>query len=134
MKKEQIVSELVFKAVRSGGPGGQHANKVSSKVQLGFQIQTSEGLSDFEKNRLHNKLSHHITKEGWLQLSSETSRSQHKNKELVTQRFFKLLEKALRLQKKRKATKPSKTSIEKRLNSKKKLSDKKASRKRPNID
>lgn len=133
MDKEKIITELEFKAVRSGGPGGQHANKVASKVQLSFRPELSEGLSDFEKNLLTNKLSNHISNEGWLQLSSESTRSQHKNKELVVKRFFKLLEKALQPPKKRKATKPSKSSIEKRLISKKKHSDKKQNRRNPEL-
>lgn len=133
MDKEKIITELEFKAVRSGGPGGQHANKVASKVQLSFRPELSEGLSDFEKNLLTNKLSNHISNEGWLQLSSESTRSQHKNKELVVKRFFKLLEKALQPPKKRKATKPSKSSIEKRLKSKKKHSDKKQNRRNPEL-
>ena len=134
MNKAKITNELQYRAVKSGGPGGQHANKVSSKVQLSFHPGHSEGLNDFEKNLLMNKLSNHISNEGWLQLSSETSRSQHKNKELVTKRFFKLLEKALRLPKKRKATKPSKTSIEKRLKAKKMDAQKKSNRKKPLLD
>ncbi|NKI31329.1 alternative ribosome rescue aminoacyl-tRNA hydrolase ArfB [Croceivirga thetidis] len=134
MDKAKITNELQYRAVRSGGPGGQHANKVSSKVQLSFHPEHSEGLSDFEKNLLVNKLSNHISNEGWLQLSSETSRSQHKNKELVTKRFFKLLEKALQLPKKRKTTKPSKSVIEKRLKSKKMNSEKKSNRKKPLFD
>ncbi len=134
MDKEKILRELQFRAVRSGGPGGQHVNKVSSKVQLSFDIENSLGLNDFEKNRLRFTMGRHISKDDWLKLSSDSSRSQHKNKELVTQRFFQLLKKALKAPKKRKPTKPSKNSIEKRLNAKKKLSDKKANRKKPDFN
>lgn len=134
MDKPKIVSELKFRAARSSGPGGQHANKVSSKVQLLFDIENSNGLNESEKIRLFRKLKNSVSKDGILQLSAETSRSQHKNKELVTNRFFELVKKALQRPKKRKATKPSKSSIEKRLASKKKTSEKKANRKSPKID
>ena len=129
MDKPKIISELKFRAARSSGPGGQHANKVSSKAQLLFDIENSNGLNEGEKIRLFRKLKNSISKDGILQLSAETSRSQHKNKELVTNRFFELVKKALQRPKKRKATKPSKSSIEKRLASKKKTSEKKANRK-----
>lgn len=134
MNKVKAISELKFKAIRSGGPGGQHANKVSSKVQLLFSVSDSEALSDAEKARISKKLKRIINKEGILQLASETSRSQHKNKELVIERFLELLKKALEQPKKRKRTKPSKSSVEKRLNTKKRDSQKKADRKRPNLD
>ncbi|MEM9077195.1 MAG: alternative ribosome rescue aminoacyl-tRNA hydrolase ArfB [Bacteroidota bacterium] len=134
MDLEKLVSELQFKAIRSSGPGGQHANKVSSKIELSFDINISSALSSQEKARLFLKLASRVTSEGLLKLQCEESRSQHKNKELVTKRFLQILKKALEVPKKRKPTKPSKSSIEKRLNSKRKHSDKKLNRKRPNLD
>lgn len=134
MNLEVIAKELEFKAIRSSGPGGQHANKVASKVQLSFNITLSEGLTDSEKNRVHHKLQGHISKEGVLQLSSESSRSQHKNKEIVTERFFELLKKALHVAKKRKPTKPSKSAVEKRLKMKGLVAKKKDNRQKPNLD
>lgn len=131
MDKPKIVSELKFRAARSSGPGGQHANKVSSKIQLLFDIEKSNGLNESEKIRLFRKLKNSVSKDGILQLSAETSRSQHKNKDLVTNRFFELVKKALQRPKKRKATTPSKSVIEKRLKSKKKNSEKKTNRKKP---
>ena len=126
MKPAALKKELQFKAIRSSGPGGQHANKVSSKVALSFAVNTSEGLTPLEKTMVLQKLASFINKDGVLQLSAETHRSQHRNKELVTQRFMDLIKSALKKQKPRKATKPSKAAIEKRLNNKKRQAEKKA--------
>ena len=119
MNQEQILNELQFKAIRSSGPGGQHANKVSSKVELSFQIAASDGLTERQKKRLLLKLGNKLSKEGILILQCDESRSQHKNKDLVIKRFFKLLEKSLIVPKARKKSKPTRSSIEKRLKSKK---------------
>ncbi|MEM8848114.1 MAG: alternative ribosome rescue aminoacyl-tRNA hydrolase ArfB [Bacteroidota bacterium] len=134
MDTEKILSELQFKATRSGGPGGQHANKVSSKVALSFDVNSSLGLSPEEKARILLKLNSRLTSGGFLKLQCEESRSQHKNKELVTKHFLQVLKKALQVPKKRKPTKPSKSSVERRLQSKRKLSDKKLNRKRPDLN
>ncbi len=134
MNKEKIRKELKFKAIRSSGAGGQHVNKVSSKVELSYVIQSSEGLSTAEKERLSLKLSARLTKEGMLVLQCDEARSQHKNKELVIKRFFSILKKGLEVPKKRRPTKPSRSSIERRLKSKKRDANKKANRKKPDLD
>lgn len=131
MNQEQIFTELQFKAIRSSGPGGQHANKVSSKVELSFHIENSAGLTDRQKRRLLLKLGNKLSKEGLLILQCDESRSQHKNKELVIKRFLKLLEKSLIVPKARKKSKPTRSSIEKRLKSKKIASLKKINRSKP---
>ena len=131
MNKDSIVSELQFKAVRSSGAGGQNVNKVSSKVILSFNIANSSGLSEEEKMLLLEKLANRISQEGILQLSSDEDRSQLKNKEIVTKRFFELLSKSLRKPKIRKETKIPKKVKEKRLKEKKKSSEMKESRKKP---
>lgn len=131
MNQEQILNELQFKAIRSSGPGGQHANKVSSKVELSFQIAASDGLTERQKKRLLLKLGNKLSKEGFLILQCDESRSQHKNKDLVIIRFFKLLEKSLIVPKARKKSKPTRSSIEKRLKSKKIASLKKINRSKP---
>ncbi|MFX0556161.1 alternative ribosome rescue aminoacyl-tRNA hydrolase ArfB [Maribacter sp. CXY002] len=133
MEKEIILAELQFKAIRSSGPGGQHANKVSSKVELSYNLSDSAGLTEKEKSRLLLKLKSKLSNTGQLQLQCDESRSQHKNKELAIDRFFKLLENALKVPKKRKRTKPTKSSIEKRLTSKKRTALKKAHRGKPEI-
>lgn len=134
MDKKQIHSELQFKAVRSSGAGGQHVNKVSTKVELTFDVAASQGLSAAEKERLLLKLKSRLTKDGILQLHCDESRSQHKNRDLVVKRFFDLLKNALAVPKKRKPTKPTRSSVEKRLKSKKQAAEKKSQRKKPGLE
>ena len=134
MNKEKLLTELKFKAVRSSGSGGQHVNKVSSKIELFFDLGNTLALSLDEKKRALKNLAPRLTKEHILILYCDEARSQHQNKKLVTQRLFALLKKAVQVPKKRKPTKPSKSSVEKRLNSKKKLSDKKSNRKKPDLN
>ena len=131
LNKDQILTELQFKAIRSSGPGGQHANKVSSKVELSFELNTSNGLTEREKKRIQLKLDSKLTNDGVLILQCDESRSQHKNKQLVIKRFFKLLEKSLIVPKPRKKSKPTRSSIEKRLKGKKIASLKKINRGKP---
>mgnify|MGYP003626633208 FL=1 len=131
MNQDQISTELQFKAIRSSGPGGQHANKVSSKVELSFQLNTSNGLTEREKKRIQLKLDSKLTNDSVLILQCDESRSQHQNKQLVIKRFFKLLEKSLIVPKPRKKSKPTRSSIEKRLKGKKIASLKKLNRSKP---
>ncbi|WP_081208587.1 alternative ribosome rescue aminoacyl-tRNA hydrolase ArfB [Salegentibacter sediminis] len=131
MDEERIIHELKFKAVRSSGAGGQHVNKTSSKVELHFPVEFSEALSEEEKTRILRKLANRITGAGELVLQSDTSRSQHKNKEDVILRFLNLIKDALRKRKPRKKTKPSRAAREKRLKKKKIQAEKKAGRKNP---
>ncbi len=133
LDSEIIIHELKFKAVRSSGAGGQHVNKVSSKIKLFFNVETSSGVTSEEKEILHSKLAPKISKDNILILTCSESRSQHKNKEIVIKRFLQIITNALKVSKKRKATKPSKSSIHKRLEKKKKLAYKKASRKKPEV-
>lgn len=131
---EILIKELTFNAVRSSGAGGQNVNKVSSKVELIFNLQESLVFNDELKARLLSKLQNRLTKEGVLILQCDESRSQHKNKELVIKRFLELIKQALVVPKKRVPTKIPKAVIKKRLKSKRNLSDKKANRKKPDID
>lgn len=133
MNKEIINNELEFKAVRSSGAGGQHVNKVSSKVELTFDVKTSKGLTCEEKQLLYKNLANKLTKEEQLILTCQESRSQHRNKELIIERFFNLIEKALIVPKVRKKSKPSKLARQKRLDAKKRLSEKKNNRKKINF-
>jgi len=134
MNKTDLLKELQFKAVRSSGAGGQHVNKVSTKIELLFDLEASNALSEIEKERIASKLSTRLTKENMLLLQCDESRSQHKNKALVIKRFLETIENALKVPKKRKKTKPSKSAIEKRLKSKKKAAQKKANRAKPDLD
>lgn len=128
MNKTQLHTELDFKAVRSSGAGGQNVNKVSTKVILNWNSLDSSSLSENEIIRIQEKLANRINKEGVLILECDETRSQLKNKELVTKRFFYLLENALIVTKKRIATKIPKSVIRKRLNDKKVNSEKKQNR------
>lgn len=134
MDKEQLISEIKTKGIRSSGPGGQHVNKVASKVELLFNLTTSKGLSENEKQLLTSRLQSRLTKEQVLILQCDESRSQHRNKEMVVKRFFTLLQNALKESKPRKATKPSRASVQKRLKKKKIQALKKANRRKPGDD
>jgi len=130
---ETIIKELKFKAVRSSGAGGQHVNKVSSKIELYFDIQNSSSLTAEEKELLTRNLNPKLTKKDVLILYCDQSRSQHKNKEKIIKRFLMLITNGLRVPKKRKPSRPTKTSIKKRLEKKKKQALKKASRKKTTL-
>ena len=132
--EEAILKELTFKAIRSSGSGGQHVNKVSSKVELTFNLVESIIFKDYQKERLLNKLQNRLTKEGVLILQCGESRSQHKNKDIIVKRFLALIKDALKVPKKRKATRVPKSVIRKRLKSKRKHSEKKTNRQKPNFD
>jgi ribosome-associated protein len=134
MNKETLQSELQFKAVRSSGAGGQNVNKVASKVELTYDLEASIGLSDEEKERLKRKIGNRLTTENLLLLQCEESRSQHKNKALVIQRFFEVIKEGLIVPKKRIATRIPRAVVKKRLKKKKVRSEKKANRKPPTLD
>lgn len=134
MNKEGIIQELKFKAVRSSGAGGQNVNKVSSKVELTFDLENSNALTEFEKNRLRKKLYSKLSKENLLLMQCEETRSQHKNKELVIQKFLETIQVNLVVPKRRRKTKPTRSAIEKRLKSKKRAALKKVNRSKPKLD
>ncbi|TRO67175.1 alternative ribosome rescue aminoacyl-tRNA hydrolase ArfB [Christiangramia sabulilitoris] len=131
MNEEVLFKELDYKAVRSSGPGGQHANKTSTKVELSFDVENSEGLSNEEKILIQKKLAARINKEGILKLTNEDSRSQHSNKEIVTRIFISEVRQALKKPRLRKKTRPTRASKIKRLKAKKQKSEIKANRKNP---
>lgn len=134
MNRDDIIQELGFKAVRSSGAGGQHVNKVSSKVELTFDLQNSNALNEMEKTRLLKKLAHKLTKDNLLLLQSGETRSQHRNKELVIQKFLEILEANLRIAKPRRKSVPTRSAIEKRLKSKKRAALKKVNREKPKLE
>lgn len=120
-----ILPELTFTATTGGGPGGQHVNKVSTKVMLRWKVRESEVLSEEQRAVLLEKLAAKINKEGELVLSSHESRSQLKNKEEVIRKLASLIRQAFERKKARKATKPGKAAVQKRIDAKKRLSEKK---------
>lgn len=134
MNKEIVKSELTYKAVRSSGAGGQHVNKVSSKVSLSFDLLNSSGLTEEQKVLLTKNLDSKLTKDGILLLSADESRSQFRNKALVTERLLQLLAINLIQPTLRKATKPSYGAIQRKLKEKAVQSEKKKLRKPPKED
>ncbi len=134
MDPDQVLREVKFKAVRSQGAGGQHVNKVATKVVLVFDPVGSEAINPEEKERLIASLKHRLTIDGLLVVQVSETRSQFKNRRLAEQKLLKLLEQHLKPQKERKKTRPTKTSKEKRLQKKRHTSEKKAGRKKPDLD
>jgi ribosome-associated protein len=130
MEERDFSPEFEFITSRSGGAGGQNVNKVSSKVMLCFKVRDSALLSLSEKDLLIEKLANKINLEGTLQIVSQKERTQLGNKELCIKKFYILLEKALYVPKRRRKTRPTFSSVEKRLESKKKLSEQKQKRKK----
>ncbi len=128
------LSELTFTASRSSGPGGQHVNKTSSRITLQWSIKETRALSDFCKIRALKYLGGRVNKEGILQIHTEESSSQHRNKEIAKERFITLMQDALEIEKKRTPTKPSKSSKKRRFNEKKLRGNLKKLRRKPSED
>jgi ribosome-associated protein len=122
--------EFTVKTSRSGGSGGQNVNKVATKVLLEFNVQYSQLLTEDERTVLIEKLADKLTLEGTVQIVAQTERSQLANKEIAFKKMYQLLNKCFVVRKKRKATKPSKLSVEERLTSKKRDAEIKLMRKK----
>lgn len=129
-----LQSEFVFRTSRSGGAGGQNVNKLSTKVQIDFSIADSVLLTEKEKHVLLEKLANKLTTEGVLQVMAQTERTQLGNKQIAIRKLYQILNKCFAVAKKRKATKPTRSSVEKRLLSKKKHSERKQNRRQNRID
>lgn len=121
-------TELRFRFSRSSGPGGQHVQKTSTRVELLFDVANSPSLTDAQRSRVLDRLSGHIDSAGVLHLFSQSARSQLRNREIVVERFRALMRHALRRRKRRKATRPSAASRERRLQKKRERSQLKRTR------
>ena len=132
--EKAIQSELSFKAIRSSGAGGQHVNKTASKVELTFDLKSSQFLSEEQKELLKITLETRLTKSFVLIMQCGESRSQHKNKALIISRFLDLIKTNLIEDKERIPTKTPRAVIKKRQTNKRKNSEKKLNRKPPQID
>jgi ribosome-associated protein len=132
--KEELLKAVTFKTSRSGGKGGQHVNKVSSKVELILHIASATFFSDAQKTLLQERLVNRLDQEGNLHIIAQEDRSQLKNKETAVIKLLNLLSAALHVDKPRKATKIPRSVIKKRLATKQSTAFKKELRKRPQWD
>lgn len=122
------VSELLIRASRSSGPGGQHANVTSSRIEVVFDVAASESLTDFQRARLLEKLGPTVT------AVAQEHRSQLRNRELALQRLAERIAAALVVQRPRRKTKPSKGAKERRLQAKRRTSGNKQGRQKPSFE
>jgi ribosome-associated protein len=129
LTKSALQTEITYKTSRSGGKGGQNVNKVSSKVELLFNINESGLFTEEEKLLLADKLQNRLNKDGLVQVICDEERSQYLNKEKAIERLILLITKALQKPKVRKPTKVSKAAKAARLDDKKKHAAKKDNRK-----
>ena len=131
MNSDPLRHEVTYKATRSGGAGGQHVNKTSTRVELYWDLAASQTLSEDEKTRAREVLAPRLTQEGILILSADRSRSQLKNKQVVTEKFIRLLENAVRPPRVRKPTRVPAAVKRKRLENKRLRAEVKANRRAP---
>lgn len=127
-------AEFTIEFARSGGPGGQNVNKVSSKAQLRWKVGASAVLNDEQKNRVREVLKNRLTNEDEILVMAEDERSQPQNRDLVIARFEEMIADALKIPKKRRPTKPTRSSTEKRLLGKKIISQRKQLRRIKNFE
>ncbi|MFL5613457.1 MAG: alternative ribosome rescue aminoacyl-tRNA hydrolase ArfB [Gemmatimonadaceae bacterium] len=123
-------SEITFRASRAGGPGGQHVNTSSTRIELLWDLTRSAAVSEAERARLLEKLAARLDAEGMVRVVASDRRSQSQNREAAAERLAKIVRQALVVPRKRRATKPTAASREQRLNEKKRRGERKRDRRR----
>jgi ribosome-associated protein len=126
--------ELQLRATRAGGPGGQHVNTSSTRIELAWNVAASQALTDDQRARIAAKLGSKVDAQGNVRVVASAYRSQARNRDDALERLAAMIRRALVVPKARKKTRPSKAAKEKRLLSKKHLSEKKKERRRPHDD
>jgi ribosome-associated protein len=121
-------SELLYRASRSGGPGGQHVNTSSTRVELLWDVESSRAVSDEQRRRIREKLAARLDADGMVRVVASDRRSQQQNRQAADERLVALVRHALHVPKRRRATKPPKAAKERRLADKKRRSEKKRGR------
>jgi ribosome-associated protein len=122
--------EVIITASRSSGPGGQNVNKVSTKVMLRFDLESTKYLTETQKKRVRKKLKNKISKQGFIVLHEEEGRTQAENRRRVIEKFARMMAQALKIPRKRLPTRVSRAQRERRLDEKKIKSRKKIERQR----
>jgi ribosome-associated protein len=122
------LDEIELRASRSSGPGGQHANKTSSRIEASFDVSASQALSDAQKRRIVSRLGPRVV------AVAQDARSQRRNRELALERLAGRLSDALEVQRPRRATRPSGAAVQRRLTDKRRQADRKAQRRPPKED
>jgi ribosome-associated protein len=122
------LDEIELRASRSSGPGGQHANKTSSRIEASFDVSASQALSDAQKRRIMSRLGPRVV------AVAQDARSQTRNRELALERLAGRLSEALEVQRPRRATRPTGASVRQRLTDKRRQSERKAQRRPPKED
>jgi ribosome-associated protein len=123
-------SEVTFRASRAGGPGGQHVNTSSTRIELLWDLTHSTAVSDVERARLLEKLAARLDAEGMVRVVASDRRSQSQNREAAAERLAKIVRQALIVPRKRRPTKPTAASRQQRLNEKKRRGERKRDRRR----
>ena len=123
--------ELELRASRAGGPGGQHVNTTSSRVELRWDVRASSALTDAQRARLLDRLAHRLTNDGVLVLHASEHRSQHRNREAALGRLATIVAEALEVPRERRPTRPTRSARRRRLETKRIRSTTKELRRRP---
>lgn len=126
--------ELAFRATRAGGPGGQHVNTSSTRVELLWNVERTRALSDQQRSRLREKLGARLDGQGNVRVVASAHRSQARNREDAEERLAALVRRALMVPKKRKKTRPSRAAVQSRLDSKRLKSNRKRERRDRDFD